>query len=195
MPSGWTPEPAGASVQRAEFLGGPQGQERRAFIAVVHEFEAAFAALAQADDLIVGQRGVPAIDMADYVGVRLEYDVLVDEPGARDRRAAGVDRAVDAVFARPGHHLARGRPILDAAEPDLAEETDPRRRQFLEIMLLHSRLDHRRARVHLHAAGAKVGKAALRGDRHRLEPGYIARPTGRMNFAGGHHRRNAAVQA
>src|SRR5271156_2630288 len=48
------------------------------------------------------------------------------------------------------------------------------------------RLDPRRPRVHLHAAGAKVGKAALRGDRHRLEPGYIARPTGRMNFAGGH---------
>ena len=94
-----------------------------------------------------------------------------------------MDRAVDAVFARPGDHLARRRPILDAAKSDLAEEADARGGKLLEIMLLHPRLDHRRARVHLHAAGAKVRKAALRSDRHRLESDDVARPTGRVNFA------------
>ena len=72
------------AVQFAALFGGPQGEQRRAFIAVVHEFEAAFAALAQADDLIVRQRRVAAVDVADHVGVRLENDVLVDEPGSWD---------------------------------------------------------------------------------------------------------------
>ena len=106
-----------------------------------------------------------------------------------------MDGAVDAVFARPGDHLARRRPVFDAAEPHLAEEADAGGGKLLEIMLLHSRLDHRRARMHLHAAGAKVRKAALRSDRHRLESDDIARPTGCVNFARGHHRGDAAMQA
>src|SRR3984885_8866432 len=183
------------AVQFAALLGCAQSEQRRAFVAVVHEFETAFAALAQANDLIVGERRVTAIDVADHVGVRLEHDVLVDEPGARDGRTAGMNRAVDAVFARPSDHLARSRPIFDAAEPDLTEEADAGGGKLLEIMLLHPRLDHRRARVHLHTAGAKVRKAALRCNRHRLKSDDVARPTGRVNFARGHHRGDAAMQA
>src|ERR1700679_3530893 len=59
--------------------------------------------------------------------------------------------------------------ILPAVGPSLtppsAEEADAGGGKLLEIMLLHSRLDHRRARVHLYTAGAKVRKAALRSDR------------------------------
>ena len=62
-------------------------------------------------------------------------------------------------------------------------------------MLLHPGLDHRRARMHLHAARAKVRKATLRSDRHRLEADDVARPTGRVNFARRHHRGDAAMQA
>ena len=97
------------AVQFAELLRGAQREQRRAFVAVVHELEAALAAFAEADDLIVGQRGMAAVNVADHVGVRLQHDVLVDQPGAGDRRAAGMDGAVDAVFARPGDHLARRR--------------------------------------------------------------------------------------
>src|SRR3984885_6718313 len=106
-----------------------------------------------------------------------------------------MDRAVDAKFARPSDHLARGRPVLDATESNLTEETDTGGGKLLKIMPLHSGLDHRRARVHLHAAGAKVRKAALRSDRHRLKSDDVARPTGRVNFARGHHRGDAAMQA
>ena len=73
--------------------------------------------------------------LADHIGICLEHDVLVDEPRAWDRRTAGMDRAVDAIFPRPGDHFARGRPIFDATEADLAEEADPGERKLLEIML------------------------------------------------------------
>src|SRR5271168_333748 len=106
-----------------------------------------------------------------------------------------MNRAVDAIFARPGDHLARRRPIFDAAESHLTEEADAGGGKLLEIMLLHPRLDHGRAGMHLHTAGAKVRKAALRSDRHRLKPDYVARPTGRVNFARGDHRGDAAMQA
>ena len=85
------------------------------------------------------------------------------------RAQATILRAVGAVF--------------DAAEADLAEEADAGGRELREIMLLHARLDDRRAGVHLHAAGAKVRKAALRGDRHRLEADDVAGTAGRVNFA------------
>ena len=91
--------------------------------------------------------------------------------------------------------LRASAPSLTAAEPDLAEEAHARRGQFLEIVLLHALLDHRRAGVHLHAAGAEIREGALRGDRQRLDPDDVARPAGRMHLAGGDHRRDAAVQA
>src|SRR5271165_98154 len=106
-----------------------------------------------------------------------------------------MDGAVDAIFPRPGDHFARGWPILDATEPDLTEEADPCDRKLLEIMLFHSRLYYRGSREHLYAASAKVRKAALRSDRHRLETDDVAGPARRVNFARGHHRRDSAMQA
>ena len=144
----------------------------------MHEFETPLAALAQADDLIVRQRRVAAVDVADHVGVGLQYDVLVDETGAWDRRTAGVDGTVDAVFARPGDHLARGRAILHAAKSDLAEIADAGIGKLRKVFFLHAGLDHWRAGVDLHAADAEVGKArcaviaiALRPTMSRGRPG------------------------
>src|SRR5207302_11080202 len=97
-------------------------EKRRALVAVVNELEAALAALADAADLVVGERGVAAIDVTDHVGVGLQHHVLVDQAGAGDRGTAGVDGALDAVFARPADHLAGGRAVLDADKADLAKQ-------------------------------------------------------------------------
>src|SRR5271170_1418033 len=161
----------------------------------MHKLETATALFAKTVDLIVGQRGMTAVDMADDIGVRLEHDVLVDETGAGDRRAAGMDRAVDPIFASPGDHLARGRSILDAAEPDFAEIADAGAGQLGEVLFLHPRFDDRRAGVNLDAARAERRETTLRIYGHGLEADDVARPAGRMYLAGRHHRRDAAVQA
>src|SRR5581483_6983874 len=100
---------------------GAQREQRRALVAVVHELQPALAALADAADLVVGQGRVAAVDVTDDIGIRFENDILVDQAGAGDRGTASVDRALDAIFARPSDHLARGRAVLDAAKPDFAE--------------------------------------------------------------------------
>src|SRR6185369_3325183 len=66
-----------------------------------------------------------------------------------------MDGALDAVFARPSHHLARGRAVLDAAEADFAEQLYAGGGEFLEIVLDHFVFDHGRAGMDLHAAGAQ----------------------------------------
>src|SRR5258707_820074 len=134
------------------------------------------------------------MDVADSVGAGLQHPVLVDQAGAGDRRTAGMDGALDAVFACPAHHLARGRPILDAAQADLAEQFDAGRGQFLEVVLDHLVFDHGRAGMDFYAARAQRPERALRENRHRLDADDVARPAGHMNFAGGNHRGDAAVQ-
>ncbi len=128
------------------------------------------------------------------VGVGFQHHVLVDQAGAGDRWAAGVDGALDAVFARPSDHLARGRAVLDAAEPDFAEQLDAGRGEFPEIVLDHFAFDHRRAGMNLHAAGAQRPERALREDRHRLQADDVARPAGHVHLAGRDHRGDAAVE-
>ena len=60
----------------------------------------------------------------------------------------------------------RGRAVLDAAEPDFAEQLHARRGQFLEILLDHAGFDHRRAGMELDAAGAKRRRTRAARDRH-----------------------------
>src|SRR4029078_4339221 len=103
---------------------GAQREQRRTLIAVVNQFEATFAAFTDAADLVVGQRGVAAIDVTDHVGVGFQHHVLVDQAGTGNRGTAGVDGALDAVFARPAHHFPRRRTVLDAAKADFAEQLD-----------------------------------------------------------------------
>ncbi len=70
----------------AHLASGAQREQRRALVTVVNQLQAALAALADAADLVVGQGGVAAIDMADYVGVGLQHHVLVDQAGAGELR-------------------------------------------------------------------------------------------------------------
>ncbi len=74
------------AVEVAHLARGAQREQRRAFVAVVNQLQPALAALADAADLVVGQGGVAAIDMADHVGVGFQHHVLVDQAGAGDRR-------------------------------------------------------------------------------------------------------------
>jgi hypothetical protein len=50
----------------------------------VNELQPALATLADATDLVVGQRGVAAIDVPDHVGICFQHHVLVDQAGARN---------------------------------------------------------------------------------------------------------------
>ena len=106
-------------------------KKRRALVAVVHESPGPRWQPSQMQtDLVVRQRRVAAVDVADDIRVGLEHDVLVDQPGARNRRAAGMDGALDAVFARPRHHACRAvGPSFTAAKPDLAQQLDAGLRQ------------------------------------------------------------------
>src|SRR6266481_8271199 len=105
-----------------------------------------------------------------------------------------MDRTLDAVFARPAHHFPRGRSILDAAEPDLAEQFDTGCGQFLEVVLDHFVFDHGGAGMDFYAAGAQRPARALRKDSHRLDADDVARTAGHMNLAGGNHGGDAAMQ-
>ena len=151
--------------------------------------------LAQADDLVVGQRGMAAVDMADDVGVGLEDDVLVDQAGARDGRAAGVDGALDSVPARPSDHPLGLLAGLDAPEADLAEQPDAGVRKIDEVLLLHPLLDHGRAGVDLHAVRPEVLEGALARDGQGLEADDVPGPARHVHLAGRDHGRHAAVQA
>src|SRR5690242_9149843 len=102
-------------------------------VAVVHDLDGTAAALAEAANLIQRERRVSAVDMADHVRIGLEHDVGVDEAGAGNRGAAGVDRALNAVGACPTHHPSRFIAGLDAAKTDLAQRLDSGTRELAEI--------------------------------------------------------------
>ena len=147
------------------------------FVAVVDDFYGARTLLAQAANLIQGQRGVSAVDMADDVGVGLQHHIRIDQARPRNGRAAGVDGALDAILARPRHHLLRFLTLFDAAEPNLPQQFDTCVSHLLEILFYHALLDHRRAGMHLHAAGTHVHESALRRYRQCFDPGHILRPS------------------
>ena len=150
--------------------------------------------LAQSHDLIVGQRGVAAVDVSDDIGVGREHDVFVNQAGTGNRGAAGVDGALNPEFARPGHHLPRRGAVFHASQADLAQHGDARRGQVFEIFLDHSVLNHRRAGVNSHAAGSKGRERPLGKNRHGLQPDHIFRTAGSVHFAGGNHAGDSAMQ-
>ena len=109
-----------------------------------------------------------AVDVANHVGIGFQHHIFVDQPRAGDGRAAGVDSALNAVFARPGHHLFGLVADLDRAQAHLTQERDTRLRQVFKVLLDHALFNHGRTRNHFHAAGAKVVKRALCGDGQRF---------------------------
>ena len=133
------------AMQLLQFFRRSQREQSGALISVMNDFERARRTLAQLDDLIVGQSRVAAVDVADHVGVGFENHVLVDEAGAGNRRPAGVNRALDAVFAGPRNHAASGGSVFHAAQADLAEKLHARGGEFLEVIFHHALFQHRRA--------------------------------------------------
>ena len=71
---------------------------------------------------------------------------------------------------------------------------DPGCRQVFEVFLDHSMFDHGGAGVNSDATGTKGGEGALSKDRHGLEPDYIFRAAGGVDFAGGDHGGDSAMQ-
>ena len=96
-----------------------------------------------------------SIDVADHVGVGFENHVFVDEAGSGNRRAAGVNRALDAVFAGPCDHAASGGSIFHAAQADFAEKFHAGGGEFFEVVFDHALFENRRTGVDLHASGTK----------------------------------------
>ena len=158
------------------------------------DLDAATALLAETDDLIIGQGGVAAVDVADDIGIGLQNDILVDQPGAGERGPAGVNGALDPVLARPADHALRLLSGLDAAEADLAEQLDAGRGEVDEVLLLHALFDDRRAGVNLHPAWPKAIEDALAGDGEGLEADDVAGPARHVHLPGRDHRRHPAVE-
>ncbi len=181
-------------MELVELSRGAQREQRRTQVAVVHELDAARALLDEFDDLIVGKRGMAAVDVADDVGIGLEHHVLVDQAGPGDRRTAGVDRALDAVLARPGHHRLRLVRRLHRTEAHLAHEPHPAGGELAEVLLRHLPLRYGGAGVQLDPEGAEVRVHALRGDRPGLEADDVLGASREVHLAGGHHLRHPAVK-
>jgi hypothetical protein len=120
------PRPGGAvgaqdhPPELVQFACATQCRQPGEFVVIVHDPDAARTALAQAADLRQRQRRVAGVDVADNIGVRLQHRIGIDIAGAGHRRPAGMDGALDAGLARPGHHLLRLIAGFDAAQPDLA---------------------------------------------------------------------------
>ena len=132
------------------------GQQAGTLIPVMDYLDAAPTLLAKTNDLVIREGSMATINMADDVGIGLQHHVLVDETGARDRRATGVNGALHTVFARPGNHLLRRIANLHRAEAHLAEKLNPSFREGFEILLHHTFFNHRRTGQDLYAGGAEI---------------------------------------
>ncbi len=96
-----------------------------------------------------------AVDVADDIGGGGKHDVFINQTGARNRRPAGVNRALNAILPRPGDHLAGRRAVFHATQADLAEHSDTGGCKVFEIFLDHPMLDHRSARINSHPTGTE----------------------------------------
>src|SRR5260370_28266685 len=90
--------------------------------------------------------------------------------------------------------MVRGLAIFYAAQADLAENLDSGGGEFFEVVFDHAMFDHGSTGINFDSAGAKGVKGALRENRHRLQADNILRTAGRVDFAGGDHRGDAAVE-
>ena len=140
-----------------------------------------------------GQRGVAAVDVTDDIRIGFKHHIFVDHARARNRRAAGVNGALDAIFARPRDHLFGFIPGLDRAQADFAQQRHPRIGQIFEVLFGHALFNDRRTGHHLHSAGAKVVKGALGGDGQGFEAHDVFGPPRQMHFARRDHGGHAAI--
>ena len=162
MPSGCTPEPAGrvgaeddALRARRSSLRGPQRQQCRRAHCRCARFPAPRRSSRRVHTICASGRAVwPPLTWPMMSVSASSTTSLSMQARAGNRRTAGVDGALDAVFARPGDHLPAGLAVLDRAEADLAEQLHAGRGEIAEILLDHAVLDHRRAG---HAPSRRTG--------------------------------------
>ena len=90
--------PVGAQddlVQLAKLACGVEREQRCALVAVVHDLKCCLAVFTQAGDLVVRQRGVPAIDVPHHIGAGFQHhvgiEILAVDEQARRQAAQVVD--------------------------------------------------------------------------------------------------------
>ena len=159
----------------------------------MHNFQSPRRTLTQCHDLIVRQSGVASVDVSNHVGIGFKHHVFVDQAGAGDRRPSRVNRALDAVFACPCNHLARGLTVFNAAESYFAQYFDSSCGEFFEIVFDHSMFDDRRARINFYSSRTKGLKGALGKNGHCLQSDNIFRTARCVHFTRRNHRRDTAV--
>src|SRR5690349_9980155 len=96
-----------------------------------------------------------AIDVAYDIGVGSENDIFVNQTGAGNGRAAGMNRTLYSILPSPSDHLARRLPVLHAAQANLAQHGDTRGSKVAKILLHHAVFNHWGAGVNSYAARAK----------------------------------------
>ncbi len=149
------------AVQAAQFVGMTGSKNGNTLVTVMHNFNAARRALAQLTDLLVRQGSMPAVNMADNVGVGFQYHVFIDQARAGNGWTAGVNGALNTVFARPFHHFSRFVAGLYTAQANFAQQLHARIGQVFEVGLNHALFNYRRTRQHLHATWAGIFKGTL----------------------------------
>src|ERR1700691_5298662 len=153
----------------------------------MHNFEGSRGALAERCNLVVGKRGMAAIDMTNHIRVGLEHHVLIDQARSGDGRSPRMNRALDAVFTGPGDHLVRSLAVFYATQTHFAQYLDSGGGKLFEIILDHAMLNYRSSGVDFNPARPEGVKGTLRKDRHRLQSNDVLGTTGRMHFAGRNH--------
>lgn len=158
------------------------------------DFESALTGFTDAGNVAIWQGGMPSIDVPDDIGIGGEDDIFTDESGAGDRGPTGVNGALNAVFARPSNHCACGFGVFDASKADFSEQGDAGFGEVFEVLFLHSVFDDGCAGVDFDASGSEIFVAALGGDGEGLEADDIFGASGEMDFAGGDHRCDSAIE-
>ena len=92
-------------------------------------------------------------------------------------------------------HAASGGSVFYAAQTDFAEKFHAGGGEFFEVIFDHALFENGRTGVDLHSTGAKGVEGALRENRHRFQADDIFGAAGSVDFSGGNHRRDTAVQA
>ena len=99
-----------------------------------------------ADDLIVGQRGVAAVDVADDVGVGRQHHVGVDQPGA-EIDGPPVWMVLRMPCWRAHATICRASPAALTLPSPTSPNRHAGRGQLGEVALHHALLQHRRPRA------------------------------------------------
>ena len=201
IPSGTTPVPDGASLPRITRSSASASAAAPSATRAVRPLPQWTSSRAIPESLSTsramsrsGQGRRATVDVAGDVRVRLQDRVRPDRAGPGERRAAGVVRGDHPVGPAPGDHRSGIRAGLDRAQPDLADEPDPGRRQLDEVRLDHPELQDRRAGPDLDATWTDVGVAVVHRDRQGLQADDVLRATRQVDLARRDHRGHAAVQ-